>query len=165
MTLVPMAVLVNTLQFGYKVSKLGKSIINLRFCLEVWNFNHRLLQRHQWRSFTCYGSSSLRKSGERKSKLQHRHIEFLAKISWYFDDNDEFIESKNLRVFFNPNYSARFFMCSFVNSGRRWMIGGDNSRVDSEGKPLPPVSQTENGLSYYFLRFVPNKVSVSKPNS
>ena len=31
-------------------------------------------------------------------------------------------------------------MCSFTNSGRRYLVGGDNSRTDQDGNPLPPVS-------------------------
>ena len=72
---------------------------------------------------------------------------FQQKLSWYFDSNDDFIGTETKRVRLDPNYSTRFFMCSFTNSGRRYLVGGDNSRFDQEGDPLPPVSE-------YFKRLI-----------
>ena len=46
------------------------------------------------------------------------------KFSWYFDKNDEPSREAVLPVKLNPTWTSRFFMCSFVNSGKQIMVGG-----------------------------------------
>ena len=56
------------------------------------------------------------------------------KFSWYFNENDEpsheAVQSVNLR----PTWLTRFFMCSFVNSGKQIMVGGYNENPETGAK-------------------------------
>jgi len=56
------------------------------------------------------------------------------KFSWYFNDNDEPSREAVQPVSLNPTWTTRFFMCSFVNSGKRIMVGGYSENPETGAK-------------------------------
>ena len=56
------------------------------------------------------------------------------KFSWYFNENDEPSQEVVQPVALNPTWTSRFFMCSFVNSGKRIMVGGYSENPETGAK-------------------------------
>ena len=56
------------------------------------------------------------------------------KFSWYFNDNDEPTREAVQPVSLNPTWTQRFFMCSFVNSGKQIMVGGYSENPETGAK-------------------------------
>lgn len=56
------------------------------------------------------------------------------KFSWYFNENDEPSREVVQPVALNPTWTSRFFMCSFVNSGKRIMVGGYSENPETGAK-------------------------------
>ena len=56
------------------------------------------------------------------------------KFSWYFNENDEPSHEAVQSVTLSPTWLTRFFMCSFVNSGKQIMVGGYNENPETGAK-------------------------------
>ena len=56
------------------------------------------------------------------------------KFSWYFNENDEPSHEAVQSVTLSPTWLTRFFMCSFVNSGKQIMVGGYSENPETGAK-------------------------------